>query len=260
MCPLILCIIGPIYKCISLSSVTRGSTRNASTPIPMAQPEQLMFMSVVASPAFGPTPKEKSFEVFLTSLPLYLLHLNHQPQELRVEDYLKAWIETRNPPAPCPQLPAGDRERAALGLPPLFKPHKVSSDGSHPAIHKAVANDSQPHQKITVLESVPTYQQFIPTSTKDDLSDRFQSISAQIAFQHFSHEVSYSPCLSSVYSFPCYSVPNSFANFTFRFAMLHPLEYFISKKSWHTHVAMTGTSAPGLFNGLYHERLQPKSI
>ncbi|KXN87090.1 hypothetical protein AN958_09300, partial [Leucoagaricus sp. SymC.cos] len=43
-------------------------------------------------------------------------------QEVRMDDYIQSYMTTGRPPQPVPPLPTGDKERAALGLPPLFKP------------------------------------------------------------------------------------------------------------------------------------------
>ncbi|KAJ3575082.1 hypothetical protein NP233_g1318 [Leucocoprinus birnbaumii] len=43
-------------------------------------------------------------------------------EEVRVDDYLQSYTRTGRPPQPVAQVPTGDKERSALGLPPLFKP------------------------------------------------------------------------------------------------------------------------------------------
>lgn len=39
-----------------------------------------------------------------------------------MDDYIQSYMTTGKPPQPVPQLPTGDKERSALGIPPLFKP------------------------------------------------------------------------------------------------------------------------------------------
>ncbi|KAK0477042.1 hypothetical protein IW261DRAFT_302843 [Armillaria novae-zelandiae] len=46
-------------------------------------------------------------------------------EEVRVDDYLKAYSTTGKPPAPCPQIPTAPHERVTLGLPPLFEPQRL---------------------------------------------------------------------------------------------------------------------------------------
>jgi len=61
------------------------------------------FMSIVAAQG----PESKSFE------------------ELRIDDYLKAYQSTGRPPQPCPQQPEDESQRTSLNLPPLFKPRPI---------------------------------------------------------------------------------------------------------------------------------------
>ncbi|OCH89422.1 hypothetical protein OBBRIDRAFT_794287 [Obba rivulosa] len=53
-------------------------------------------------------------------------------EEIRVRDYLQAYMSTGKPPDPCPQVPAGARERAAIGLPLLFEPFVATVEASSP--------------------------------------------------------------------------------------------------------------------------------
>ncbi|KAK0457061.1 uncharacterized protein EV420DRAFT_1644209 [Desarmillaria tabescens] len=46
-------------------------------------------------------------------------------EEVRIDNYLKAYTTTGHPPLPCPQIPTAPHERAALGLPPLFEPQRL---------------------------------------------------------------------------------------------------------------------------------------
>ncbi|KAF8815975.1 hypothetical protein BYT27DRAFT_7185704 [Phlegmacium glaucopus] len=63
------------------------------------------FMSIVTAPG----PESKSFE------------------EIRIDDYIKAYQSTGQPPQPCPEEPADDSQRASINLPPLFKPQPIRS-------------------------------------------------------------------------------------------------------------------------------------
>ena len=46
-------------------------------------------------------------------------------QEIRIDDYLKAYQSTGRPPQPCPQQPEDESQRTSLSLPPLFKPRPI---------------------------------------------------------------------------------------------------------------------------------------
>jgi len=46
-------------------------------------------------------------------------------EEMRIDDYLKAYRSTGRPPQPCPQQPEDESQRASLNLPPLFKPRPI---------------------------------------------------------------------------------------------------------------------------------------
>ncbi|KAK0200741.1 hypothetical protein DFS33DRAFT_1072729 [Desarmillaria ectypa] len=46
-------------------------------------------------------------------------------EEVRIDDYLKAYSTTGQPPVPCPQIPTALHERTTLGLPPLFEPQRL---------------------------------------------------------------------------------------------------------------------------------------
>ena len=46
-------------------------------------------------------------------------------QEIRIDDYLKAYRSTGRPPQPCPQQPEDESQRTTLNLPPLFKPQPI---------------------------------------------------------------------------------------------------------------------------------------
>lgn len=112
--------------------------------------DMLYFMSVGVSPSTTP---ETSFE------------------ELRMQDYLKAYSTTHRRPAPCPQTPDTPAARAALGLPPLFVPVAIpNGDGN------STARPPSELPPIHLFESV------------NSMGERFQCISAQSLYSYFSHE------------------------------------------------------------------------
>ncbi|GBE80825.1 hypothetical protein BKA93DRAFT_230678 [Sparassis latifolia] len=73
-------------------------------------------------------------------------------EELRVEDYIHAYEKTGKPPAPCPQVPTDDAERATLGLPPLFKPRTVVPP-EFPETH-VFRPTADPYDKHNVFHSI----------------------------------------------------------------------------------------------------------
>ncbi|KAL4079301.1 hypothetical protein J3A83DRAFT_4208700 [Scleroderma citrinum] len=95
-------------------------------------------------------------------------------EEIRIQDYLDAYIATGRPPAPCPQTPDASATRAALGLPPLFTPLAVPN------------TDTAPNNGAARLPAdLPPTHAFEPFKS---LGESFQSISAQPLYSHFSHE------------------------------------------------------------------------
>ena len=79
-------------------------------------------MSIVA--AHGS--ESKSFEVRWHLKTWRYIDLFSWPdQELRIDDYLKAYHSTGRPPQPCPQQPEDESQRTSLNLPPLFKPRPI---------------------------------------------------------------------------------------------------------------------------------------
>ncbi|KAG1716471.1 hypothetical protein ID866_675 [Astraeus odoratus] len=96
-------------------------------------------------------------------------------EELRIQDYLKAYMSTRQPPAPCPQTPEDPAVRASLGLPPLFVPMPVrNTDGGS---SNGVAR---------LPTDLPGVHSFEPSKIT---GESFQCISAQPLYSLFSHEV-----------------------------------------------------------------------
>lgn len=84
-------------------------------------------MSVVAAPGS----ESKSFEVRILLKTCRNIELGTViPQELRIDDYIKAYRSTGRPPQPFPQEPADELQRKSLNLPPLFKPHPIRNPTS----------------------------------------------------------------------------------------------------------------------------------
>lgn len=101
-------------------------------------------------------------------------------EELRANDYVKAYTATGRPPAPVPDLPNTPNARHALGLPPIFSPIPIEST---PSISPAGIVTEKP---ITSPSDLPTIQVFQPT--KIPIDGQFQSITAQTTFSLFSYE------------------------------------------------------------------------
>lgn len=102
------------------------------------------------------------------------------PQEVRIEDYIKAYQATGRPPVPVPQEPADELARKALNLPPLFKPYSVPSTSSSSVALVSTA------QRITDPTQLPPAQEFRLRSTD---SEKYHDISCMTEYEFFSHEV-----------------------------------------------------------------------
>jgi len=127
--------------------------------------ERLIFMCI--SLALGP--KEQSFE------------------EVRVADYLKAYIATGKSPPSCPTSPTSNRERIELGLPPLFKPHVVVTSALGP---DNPGRTSSGHS-IFDAKNIPTIQSFRAARVGGEPGgaiEMYQSLASQPEFLNFSHE------------------------------------------------------------------------
>lgn len=119
-------------------------------------------------------------------------------KEIRIQDYVTTYSTTGRPPIPVPQDPAGERERVALGLPPLFQPHTevlsgvpttpTNTKSSSPFTLGAVKAITEPSQ-------LPKIHAFQPLVVNEET---FCSMSALPEFLLFSHEV------RVVFNFPGY--------------------------------------------------------
>jgi hypothetical protein len=116
------------------------------------------------------------------------------PEEIRVEDYLKAYSTTGRPPAPVPQEPAGESERVTLGLPPLFQPHvevtpSTTPTSMTPTPTPLAANSSYPLgtvKAVTEPSQLPKIHAFQPLIANE--GEIYNTISSLPEFQFFSHE------------------------------------------------------------------------
>ncbi|KAH9485855.1 hypothetical protein JR316_0002770 [Psilocybe cubensis] len=100
-------------------------------------------------------------------------------EEVRIEDYIKAYQTTGRPPLPVPQEPVDEFQRKTLNLPPLFKPYSPSGP-SNPFLKQAT---------ITNPQDIPPGQEFRALK-KTELSETmiFQSMSCMNEYCHFSPE------------------------------------------------------------------------
>ncbi|KAH8103447.1 hypothetical protein BXZ70DRAFT_925679 [Cristinia sonorae] len=118
--------------------------------------------------------------------------LDFSYEEQRIQDYIKAYTTTGQPPQPVPETPTGAAERLALGLPPLFEPYVEGGGvGTVPptsvSLSASVSNDP-----IRTLENLPDMHLFKPSKMEDSAGVgvfvEYQSIIMQKEFCHFSHE------------------------------------------------------------------------
>ena len=158
----------------------------------------MLFMSISAVPAH----RDQSFEVSISffSTPFTrtwksktnilsrglfphhprippLPHAFRPVQELRIADYIKAYMTTGRPPAPVPQEPADPTARASLELPPLFQPHvdleKTSGGGA-----------------LTERTATPSNVNGVSQSQDSEVAG-LEAINAEEPFRGFSFEVSF---------------------------------------------------------------------
>ena len=106
-------------------------------------------------------------------------------QEVRIDDYLKAYSTTGRPPPPVPETPTGDNERIALGLPILFKPVSTSSEPIFAALV------TPPKTRIVNPVDLPLGQEFKELVAEE----RYQTISCMPEYMGFALEVREAPFL-----------------------------------------------------------------
>jgi len=100
------------------------------------------------------------------------------PQEVRIDDYIKAYTTTGRPPPPIPEEPADESQRKLLGLPPLFEPvpFKLNDEGVPELL-------AQPFTKST---EIPDAQEFTLRRIE---SEKYHAMSCMLEYSNFSHEV-----------------------------------------------------------------------
>ncbi|PFH47097.1 hypothetical protein AMATHDRAFT_87909 [Amanita thiersii Skay4041] len=109
-------------------------------------------------------------------------------EEVRIDDYLKAYRTTGRPPLPCPVEPTIDSERAALGLPPTFTPWKDPSPSAPTLKRPGIVT---PDSAIKCQPSeLPDSQVFFPIKSFDESTGNvtYESISCMPRFGWYSFE------------------------------------------------------------------------
>ncbi|KAF4602499.1 hypothetical protein EYR40_005710 [Pleurotus pulmonarius] len=125
-------------------------------------------------------------------------------EELRVQDYLISYSTTGQPPAPCPQEPRDEAARAAMGLPPLFKPYRVEasleeeeevlSEAPHPQVLTPVRTDGETYYSLTMQ---PKYSKWsfesasgsvAPPKPTIDPREKYENISTWPGYEGHSPE------------------------------------------------------------------------
>ncbi|KAF4620399.1 hypothetical protein D9613_001185 [Agrocybe pediades] len=99
-------------------------------------------------------------------------------QEVRIDDYIKAYTTTGRPPPPVPLEPADSDQRKLLGLPPLFKPTPFK-------VNEVTGTVELLPQPCTDPKDVPDAQEF---SVRKVDSERYHSISCMLEYANFSFE------------------------------------------------------------------------
>jgi len=118
-------------------------------------------------------------------------------EEMRIDDYIKAYHSTGRPPQPCPQQPEDESQRTSLNLPPLFKPQPIrnltlattSSSLSPFGILNRTGNstDAQLNSaaRITNPAELPPGQEFRLLSAN---GEKYYCISCMPEYTNFSQE------------------------------------------------------------------------
>ncbi|KAL1743796.1 hypothetical protein HDZ31DRAFT_64672 [Schizophyllum fasciatum] len=102
-------------------------------------------------------------------------------EELRVQDYLKAYTTTGKPPPPVPAQPADAAGRSAMGLPPLFEGVLIDESSGAPEAPAAT------HVAYTDPAKLPPAQEFSPYEDPQERV-KYQSICCHPSYQAFSPE------------------------------------------------------------------------
>jgi len=117
-------------------------------------------------------------------------------EEIRIDDYLKAYHTTGRPPQPCPQQPEDESQRTSLNLPPLFKPRPIRNSTSATTSSSLPfgtvnrtgnSTDVQLHSaaRITNPAELPPGQEFRLLSAN---GEKYHCISCMPEYTNFSQE------------------------------------------------------------------------
>ncbi|KAF9465219.1 hypothetical protein BDZ94DRAFT_1254819 [Collybia nuda] len=104
-------------------------------------------------------------------------------EEVRIEDYLKAYSTTGRPPLPCPQDPADANQRVLMSLPPLFKPYSERSLLGGPSSQPLLPSPIQTRPANPA--ELPDAQAFFTSTVEGEI---YHSISAMPRYNAFSPE------------------------------------------------------------------------
>lgn len=110
-------------------------------------------------------------------------YANKSFEEVRIDDYLKAYTATGKAPPPCPQHPISDAERASMNLPPLFQPYVPPPPAG--ASTSSTAPPIVPKPSVTNPAELPPGQNFVALKVENET---YQSISCTTDYAFFSPE------------------------------------------------------------------------
>lgn len=116
-------------------------------------------------------------------------------EELRTDDYIKAYQSTGRPPQPCPQEPTDEALRISLNLPPLFKSHPIRNSILAPTSSLLSFGRSSSGKTVNVADvqpgrinnpaELPSDQNFRLFSTN---GEKYHCISCIPEYMNFSQE------------------------------------------------------------------------
>ncbi|KAF8161612.1 hypothetical protein B0H34DRAFT_701782 [Crassisporium funariophilum] len=125
-----------------------------------------------------------SADGLLMSIAVALSEPGKSFEEVRIDDYIKAYLATSGPPLPVPQVPTDEFERTALNLPPLFKPLPVRPSSLAVALPLESSSLSV-KPKITNAAQLPLGQEFRLLSTD---GEKYHCITCMSEYANFSQE------------------------------------------------------------------------
>lgn len=134
----------------------------------------------------------KSFEVLYLSIN-FITAKSFRPliQEVRIDDYIQAYMATGKPPQPVTQFSDGDKGQSTLGLPPIFKPTSEHDpilanrpkETAPPLAAQPVTANGPPKKDLT---DIPAVQEFKGERVGNET---FYTISCAEQFSGYSPEV-----------------------------------------------------------------------